>query len=104
MPRPRQYEVYDLATDKLLVKGTERHCAAVLKVGGSAIGSIARGKYKSTRFRVVDISPPELVRRRAPDPDSGLKVAAKNWDAFCEPIRKKYGIPVHKAPVKEDDK
>ena len=98
MPKAKHYEVYDLVTGELLTKGSERKCAVELGVGNSAIGEIARGKYKSSRFRVVCKSAEEEKppMKKEQQPYSDMVIAARKWDAFCEPIRKKYGIPVYR--------
>lgn len=105
MPKAKHYEVYDLVTGELLATGSERRCAMTLGVGNSAIGEVARGKYKSSRFRVVCKAEEEKpAPKKEQQPYSDMVIAARKWDAFCEPIRKKYGIPVYKAPKKEDGK
>lgn len=92
MAQPKKYEVYDKITGVLLAEGTARYCSEVLHVGGDTIRAIAKGKYNSQRFLV------EEQKQDLPDEefegDTSLKDAAMRWDAFCEPIRKKYGIPV----------
>ena len=107
MAKAKLYEVYDLVTGELLATGSERKCAMELGVGNSAIGEIARGKYKSSRFRVVDATPPGEEHpkpKRDPEIDGSMRAAANRWEEFCAPIRRQYGIPVYKAPKKEESK
>ena len=106
MPKAKHYEVYDLVTGELLAEGSERKCSMELGIGNSAIGEIARGRYKSSRFRVVDATPPGEEHpkpKRDPEIDGSMRAAANRWEEFCEPIRKKYGIPVYR-PGKENNK
>lgn len=93
MAKPKQYEVYDAVTGELLTEGTAAYCARVLHVGGDTVRAIARGDFKSTRFVVVDVSEGE---EKSEDACAAMRAAAKAWDAFMEPIRKKYGIPVRR--------
>lgn len=90
MSAPKQYKVYNKITGALLAKGTARQCAEVLRVGGDTIRAIARGKYGSSLYLVEE--------QENKYQDLNVKwdkvAAAKRWDAFCEPIRKMYGIPV----------
>ena len=83
------YEVYDAETDKLLGAGIARELEEKLGLDQHMIRAIGRGSQVSTKYRVVKVSAdnPKL------ETSSNLD-AAKRWDAFCEPIRRKYGIPV----------
>ena len=92
MAKPKQYEVYDLVTGKLLTEGTAAYCSKVLHVGGDTVRAIARGAFKSTRFEVVCVSEGE---EKSADACASMRAAANAWDAFMEPIRKAYGIPVY---------
>lgn len=108
MPKAKLYEVYDLATGNLLATGTSKECSESLGISCHAICDIAREKYNSRKFRVVDITPPpkepKVKKKTHPGYDGELRAAANRWEAFCAPIRKKYGIPVYKAPKKEGGK
>ena len=97
MAKPKLYEVYDANTGELLTEGTAAYCSKVLHVGGDTVRAIARGAIKSTRFEVVCVSEGE---EKGADACAAMKAAANAWDAFVEPIRKKYGIPVYQ-PGKE---
>jgi hypothetical protein len=99
MSKAKHYEVRDLATDELLATGTAVHCAEVVGASKYAIVDIAHGKYKSRRFRIVEIAPPveapKPKQKKRSEFDGGMRAAANRWEEFCAPIRRKYGIPVH---------
>jgi hypothetical protein len=88
MSAPKQYKVYSKITGALLAEGTARHCSEVLCAPSDTIRAIARGKQGSYKYLV------EQQEQEETNCDSGFVSAAKRWDAFCEPIRKRYGIPV----------
>lgn len=87
MAQPKQYKVYSMATGDLLAEGTARQCAEVLRAPSDTIRAIAR--RKSSYKYVV-----EQKEQEETNGGSSLVSAAKKWDAFCDPTRKKYGIPV----------
>ena len=97
MAKPRQYEVHDAATGKLLAVGTAAYCAKVVGISSDLVRSMARGAQNSRKYMSIDITEDEEKGEAA---CAHILAAAKAWDAFCEPIRKKYGIPVYKAPEK----
>ena len=104
MAKPKRYEVYDLVKGNLLVAGTAIHCADALGLTADSIRAMASGKYSSRKYDVREIKPPGTEEKADTTGfDNGLVSAAKQWDAFCEPIRKKYGIPVY-SPRKENNK
>ena len=104
MAKPKRYEVYDLVKGNLLVEGTAMRCADALGLTADSIRSMANGKYSSRKYDVREIKPPGAEEKaETTGIDHGLVSAAKQWDAFCEPIRKKYGIPVYR-PGKENNK
>lgn len=97
--RAKIYEVRDAQTDELLAAGSAIECAKELGIHPDTVRNNALGYAKSRRYSIAEVSddqapPPSFVTPRAVDK---LDLAAQ-WDAFCEPIRKKYGIPVYKAP------
>ena len=97
MAKPKRYEVYDLVKGNLLVDGTAMYCAEVLGLTADAIRSMANGKYSSRKYDVKEIKPSGAeAKADTTGIDHSLVSAAKRWDAFCEPIRKKYGIPVRR--------
>lgn len=89
------FEVFHKVTDDLLFKGTARECAEQFNVSVDAIRRAANyGSLIQCKYKVAE-------SYESSDNDDGscneLSRAAKKWDDFCEPIRKKYGIPVYKA-------
>lgn len=94
----KRYRVINNITDKVMFEGTSKELSEITGASTSRIceaakegRTICRGKY-----RLEDIS--EDTEKE--NFDVGLKSAAQKWDEFCEPIRKKYGIPVYR-PGKE---
>lgn len=81
------YYVYDKETEQLVASGTAKECAQAVGVHpatiqGAGLGSTPMRSYFVERTRPCDANEP-------------LRLAAQ-WDAFCEPIRKRYGIKVKK--------
>lgn len=98
MSAPKQYKVYSKITGALLAQGTARQCAEVLRAPSDTIRAIARGKQGSYKYLV------EEQENKYQDLNGKWDkvAAAKRWDAFSEPIRKMYGIPVrHLGEVKK---
>lgn len=91
MSTPKQYKVYSKITGALLAQGTARQCSEVLRVGGDTIRAIGGGKYKSRLYLVEEQEQEPQYQELNGNSDIA---AAKKWDAFREPICKKYGIPV----------
>lgn len=92
MSTPKQYKVYSMSTGDLLAEGTARQCAERLRVPSDTIRAIGRGAYTSYVYLVEEQEQEKQYQEL--NGNSALIAAAKKWDAFCEPIRKKYGIPV----------
>lgn len=95
------YALIDPDTEEIVFQGNAHECAEFC--GGTPKGFY--GGFSKSReatyhgYRVtklVDTSSEMNVLG-----SSELTAAAKKWDAFCEPIRKRYGIPVYK-PDKEE--
>ena len=77
------YSVYDRDSGDLLVTGTARECAAKFGITEKAFKDEADN---TSQNRLWDVNT---------QPMSSERVAAiRSWDAFCEPLRKKYGIKV----------
>lgn len=90
------YEVYDFRSGALIAAGTAAQCAEQLGISDtgfrSAIKRCKRGQTKKYRIVKVDsLQPEQLISEQ----DRVLR-AIEAWDAFTEPLRKKFGIPVHK--------
>jgi len=94
----KQYRVCSRQTGNFIVDGTARQCAAVLNI---SIYGFRDALYRSqtagnSKYRIEEIL--DESQTKAPHPE--LLEAANAWDAFMEPIRKAYGIPVYQS-VKE---
>lgn len=95
-PATKFFRVYDTETGELVVEGTSRECSQALGVADettrNSYHNTINGTYKG--FRIEAISEDEARS----DAEAIMK-----WDAFCEPIRKKYGIPVKRMKVEDKD-
>ncbi len=87
MSAPKQYKVYSISTGDLLAEGTARQCAEKLRSPSDTIRAIARGA--TSRIYLVE---EQKQQRQERNVDPNIVAAAERWDAFCEPIRKRYGI------------
>lgn len=106
----KTYRVYLVKDDTLLASGTAEQCAEQMDIsmGGfrSAVYHAQMGDRKKYRVEVLEAEViPELVRpvlqkSKAEKPVWINEKAqlAMDWDKFCEPLRRKYGIQ-----VKRDD-
>jgi hypothetical protein len=91
------YEIYDAVTGEFLDLGTAMELEERLGLDCDMIRAVGRGAQSSTKYKINQVSLDSMKAETASNID-----AAQKWDAFCEPIRRKYGIPVYKH--KEDDK
>ena len=91
--RAKIYEVRDLQTDQLIVSGTAKVCAEKIGMHPDSVRQIAVGYFNSKKYRVSELPPdPEPVKPAKP---SQKDLLAAQWDAVCDPIRKRFGIQVH---------
>ncbi len=81
------YYVYDKETEDLVTTGTAKECAAVLGVHPATIQGASIGSTPMRNY---------FVERSLPVAGSEQERLAAQRDAFCEPIRKRYGIKVKK--------
>lgn len=94
-PIATRYRLYDRETGEFFFEGTAKECSEA--VGASHRDAI-RSSYKGTRngtykgYRIEEVTVEEA--RREAD-------AAAAWDAFVEPLRKQYGIPVKRMFVED---
>jgi hypothetical protein len=91
------YEVYDAVTGEFLDMGTAAELEERIGIDQVTIRAVGRGAQNCPRYKINQFG----VDGQKIETSSMLE-AAKRWDEFCEPIRRKYGIPVYKH--KEDDK
>lgn len=92
MPHAKVYEIFDAVTDKFLAAGTANELEEKLGLGCHMIHAIGRGAQASAKYKIIQVSKDDDQKMgTASNVD-----AAKRWDAFCEPIRRRYGIPVRR--------
>lgn len=88
-PKTSFFRLYDIETGDLIAEGTSKECGEAIGAGEDAIRQAYQrtlnGTYKGYQIEGV----PEIKAKSDAE-------AIRNWDAFCEPIRKKYGIPVRR--------
>lgn len=88
------FSVSDVHTGEVLFTGTAKQCLEKFGVPETTFRqaaincSVMRNRYVVAPVNADEIDNAETV----PNGE-----AARKWDEFCEPIRKKYGIPVYKA-------
>ena len=78
------YTVYDRDSGDLLVKGTTKECAAHFGISSETFRNRASDTSKRRRWNVETSEPMSSAKAEA----------ISNWDSFCAPLRKKYGIKV----------
>lgn len=94
--RAKIYEVRDLQTDQLIVSGTAKACAEKIGMHPDSVRQIAVGYFNSKKYRVSELPPdPEPIKPTNPTKPSQKALLAAQWDAVCDPIRKRFGIQVH---------
>ena len=92
----KQYRLIDNISNEMVMIGPSRLISAFTGASKSHISESAR-EHKTIcagRYRVVDISSTD-ENNEDYKPDTGLSIAARHWDEFCETLRKQYGIPVY---------
>lgn len=91
--RAQIYEVRDLQTDQLIVSGTAKACAEKIGMHPDSVRQIAVGYFNSKKYKIRELPPdPEPTKPAKP---SQKDLLAAQWDAVCDPIRKRFGIQVH---------
>ncbi len=85
----RFFRLFDTATGELVAEGTSRECGEAIGARSKAIYD-AYYNYPESTYKGYAIE--EIT---ASDLEANAE-AAKKWDRFMEPIRKKYGIPVRR--------
>lgn len=88
------YKVYDRASGLLLAQGTTKEAAAQLGMKETGF----RAAVDRMRNGVPGKFVIEEFGGKADKPGTiEADVAAAKWDRFVEPLRRKYGVKVHKA-------
>ena len=90
----RKFRLINNTTDEVLFEGSLKE---ISEITGATIVTIRDAEkeqrpFRRGQYRVIDIS----EDREKANSKAEYLVAAMKWDEFCEPIRKKYGIPVYK--------
>lgn len=86
----KQYNVYNGFGD-LVVSGDAKVCAKALGMTTDYFRKASLNeKYK--KWNIVDTTTTDRDKCISTNEQSAIKA----WDDFCEPIRKKYGIPVYR--------
>lgn len=81
------YYVYDKETEELVVSGSAKECAEAIGVHTATIQGAGLGTAPMRNY---------FVEREPYCGSNEIRRLAAQWDAFCEPIRKRYGIKVKK--------
>ena len=92
---PKIFKVYNNKTGRKVFEGTVKMCREYLSMCDSAVRDAAeRGHLVRGIYKIVDCSNQDDETEVS---GASAREAIEAWDAFCEPIRKKYNIPVYKA-------
>lgn len=90
------YKIFKTTTGELLKFGTARECAEFIGIGerwfSDAVGrglELGRGRYRVEVIKGMSTQ----VRHES----EATMEAIAAWDAFTEPIRREFGIPVYRA-------
>jgi hypothetical protein len=95
MSLSKGYRIYD-EDRNLVCEGSSRQCSAIIGIPASTIrhwGLVHQNEDAPYWVEVIEPDGEKIVTK-------DVNSAAKRWDDFCEPLRKKYGIAVYK----EDNK
>lgn len=97
MNPPKVYEVYDIETDELVVKGTAKECAekfgVTVRWWRDELVTHSGKLYKGCRIEIIGGN---NAVKKSKETEQGLAKAIAAWDAFVTPIRERYGVPVYK--------
>lgn len=94
MGKLMMFSVSDVYTGEVLFTGTAKQCREKFGVADTTFREAAnRGSVMRNRYVVDQVNADEMDN--ADTIPNGE--AARKWDEFCAPIRKKYNIPVYKA-------
>lgn len=85
------FGLFDARTDELVFAGTPAECAEFC--GGAITGFYGRSAMKDRTYHGYKVRDMQKIRPL----DAEEKKLAAKWDAFCEPIRKAYGIEVRRS-------
>ena len=88
--KEKTLEVYDRKTGELITSGTTAKCIAVVGLCPTSFRKAAKSSVH--RLKIVDTTG-SVVSSGEYKSD---QEAIEGWDAFVEPLRKKFGIPVRR--------
>ena len=85
------YRVYDRPSGKLLAQGSTRECAEQLGMKHSGFQSAVDRMRDGVigKFVIEEFGGPQDTEQDRID-------LAEQWDRFCEPLRKKYGVKIRR--------
>lgn len=93
----RTYDVYDLKTGDLLFCGTTAECAEQMGLTAKAFRqALVRSRNGTNRRHRIEESGGTQLKRSERNALQSDAQAIRAWDAFMEPLRKEFGIPVRK--------
>ena len=92
--KKNEYEVISSLTGEVLCRGTGSECAELLgdDVTADKLRAAARRGFNLCKKYKVRFIDEDFQQEDGSDAET-----IKAWNEFCEPIRKKYNIPVYKA-------
>lgn len=85
----KYYRLTDAVTSAVIAEGTVDQLAARVGCCEKTIRDAAKNGTKIHLYGKV-----KEIEKRANGTAEPVLSMAEQWDRFCEPIRKKYGIPV----------
>lgn len=96
MSTQNRCRVFLATTDAFVFEGTPKECAEFIGVSHTHLLNYVRDGRKyigGGKYRIV---PVDGVWEKELKRDGSDLRAIQAWDAFIEPIREKYGVPVYK--------
>jgi hypothetical protein len=95
---PRKFQIFNKVSGNLVFEGSAKECCERLHCADSTLRISAKEDWSIRgTYKIVEIIEPKTDDIEEELTKAEDRSAAASWDAFCEPIRKKFGIPVYKA-------
>lgn len=91
------FRLYDIETGELFMEGSSKELGKALGVGKEAVRQAYEKNYQPI-YKGYEIEAVDEDNRE--DTKTDAEVIA-SWNAFVEPLRKKYGIPVRRFTKEE---
>ena len=96
-PIKRIFRLYDIETGELFMEGSSKELGEALGVGKWAINqAFEKNMYPTYKGYSIEAVCSEVAKSDAE--------AIANWNAFVEPLREKFGIPVYRPKRTEGSK